>query len=211
MKNLKVSMFNKHPERVKRLLVVTDVQRGFIENGMTLADNYIAHIIPGVIELIKDFQNEDDQILFLLDTHTRNAAEFRRKVGKLPPHCIEGTEEAEIMPELKPYAEGKWILRKNNTMIYTVPEYRDSLDEMENLQEVIVVGDCTDLCVFDGALPTKKHFEQNDRLVDVIVPTDFVETFEIPSHNRKEKTNMAVNLLNQAGIETPKVYAKRRA
>ena len=210
MKNKQLEVFNQNPELIERLLVITDIQRGFIEKGMTLADPRIAHIIPGVIELTKDFKNKEDQLLFLLDTHTPNAAEFNRKVGFLPPHCIEGTDEALIMPELAPYAKNEWTLRKNTTMIYTLQLYRDALDKMRNLKEVVFVGDCSDICVIDGAIPTKKHFEQQDRLVDVIVPTSLVDTFDIPGHNREEMNRMTKIFLNQAGILTPEVYERKR-
>lgn len=195
-------------KKIKRVLVVTDVQIGFIMKGV-LANKGLIRIVPEIIRLIvEDFNEVEDEIIFLLDTHDKNAVEFLRFNGE--EHCVENEEESKIVPQLEPYIKGKKVFRKNSTMVYALNEYRDFLDDNPEIVEMVFVGLLLDMCAFDAAYPTKKHFEQQNRNVRIIVPQNAVATYSWPGHDENQMTEIANIMLNQAGIETPEVYVKRR-
>jgi hypothetical protein len=45
---------------------------------------------------------------------------------------------------------------------------------------VIVVGDCTDLCTYQVAVPLKLAANQADRPLRIVVPRDCVQTYDLP-------------------------------
>lgn len=193
-------------EKIKRVLVVVDVQKGFITHG-DLSSHLMMSVVPEILRLIKEeFVNEDDEIVFLLDTHTKESVEFKRFGGG--SHCLEDTIENEFVDELLPFTKDKKIFKKNNTMVYALEEYRNYLDNNLALEEMVFVGLLRDMCVFDAAYPTKKHFEQFNRDVKVIVPDLGTDTYTFPAHDKEDFNLYTTKMLNQVGVETPKVYKK---
>lgn len=197
-------------EKIKRVLVVVDMQKGFIVKGM-LASHELIKVNPEILRLIREEFNKDgDQVIFTTDAHTENAAEFKR-FGNLP-HCVKGSEEAEIIDELKKETEGKRVFAKNSTMLYALKEFRDYLEDLKQnheLEEMVFVGILSDMCVFDAAYPIKKHFEQQNMDVRVVVPSNATATYSWPGHDENKMNEIVNIMLNQVGIETPKVYVRK--
>ena len=74
---------------------------GFFVEGKPLYCGASARkIIPFVKSKIEKFEKIGDPIIFLTDSHDPDDKEFKA----FPPHCVEGTEESEVIDELKEYA-----------------------------------------------------------------------------------------------------------
>ena len=71
---------------------------------------------------------------------------------------------------------------------------------MTNLEEVIIIGCCTDICILNLAIPLQNYFDQKDRNITITVPKNAVETYDAPNHNRDEYNEIAFKLMVQAGI-----------
>ena len=202
IKNLKV---------YKKVLIVVDMVNGFVREG-ALADKRIEGTINNQVALIKKYQEEGNLVIFIKDTHTKDSVEHDRFGGAL--HCIEGTEEAELVNELKPF-EGKEntiALEKNSTSYIWAENKKegynfvDVLNGLENVEEIEVVGCCTDICITNGVLPMMNYFDQKNRRVKVTLYEDAIDTFEIPGvHNRKEYEDAAYLLLKQQGAKVKKL------
>jgi nicotinamidase-related amidase len=202
IKNLKV---------YKKVLIVVDMVNGFVREG-ALADKHIEGTINNQVALIKKYQEEGNLVIFIKDTHTKDSVEHDRFGGAL--HCIEGTEEAELVDELKPF-EGKEntiTLEKNSTSYIWAENKEDGynfvdvLNNLENVEEIEVVGCCTDICITNGVLPMMNYFDQKNRRVGVTLYEDAIDTFEIPGvHNRKEYEDAAYLLLKQQGAKVKKL------
>jgi len=118
---------------------------------------------------------------FLLgqDTHDANAPEF----DAWPPHCIRGTVESETVPELRnlPFADRFTIIEKNSLHPALETEFDPWLDAHPELATAIVVGNCTDLCVYQLAMHLRlRHNAKNRQGVEVVVPADAVDTYDLP-------------------------------
>ena len=139
---------------MKKTLIVVDMQNDFID--MALGTPEAVAIVPKVKEKILQYANNGDEIIFTRDTHFENylqTAEGR----KLPvEHCIKGTKGWEIAEGL--YVEGCKIIDKPN---FGWPNWKE-----EQLEEVEIVGLCTDLCVVSNALIIKATFPEADVKVD---------------------------------------------
>jgi len=76
-------------------VLVVDMLRGFLEEGYPLYCGIKSRrIIPNVQALLERELAQGSTIFFLCDSHTPDDPEFKA----LPPHCLEGTTEAEVIP-----------------------------------------------------------------------------------------------------------------
>ena len=198
----------------KKVLIVVDMVNGFVREG-ALADKHIEGTIEAQKALIKKYQEEGQLIIFIKDTHTLDSVEHDRFGGAL--HCIEGTKEAELIDELKPF-EGKenTITLEKNSTSYIWAENKeenynfvDVLNGLENIEEIEVVGCCTDICITNGVLPMMNYFDQKNKRVNVTLYEDAIDTFEIPGvHDRKQYEDAAYLLLKQQGAKVKKIGTK---
>ena len=128
---------------MKKTLIVVDMQNDFI--SMALGTPEAVAIVPAVKEKIQSYVNRGDAVIFTRDTHERDYLQTAE--GKKLPveHCIRGTEGWQIAPGL--YVPGSRIIDKPN---FGWPHW----DE-EQLEDVELIGLCTDICVVSNALIIK--------------------------------------------------------
>lgn len=184
-------------EEIKDLVVVVDMINGFVYEG-NMKDEYIAHIIPGIKELIKKYIGRlDAEIFFIRDAHKENSTEFK----KFPLHCIDGTSESEVVDELKVYEDKGRTYKKNSTSAMFAKGLLEDVKKMKNLERVYVVGCCSDICVTNFAIPLVNYLDEHDMGVDVITVSNLIETYDAPYHPRDEYNEMANKLMKQAGVK----------
>ena len=139
---------------MKKTLIVVDMQNDFID--MALGTPEAVAIVPKVKEKIARFIENGDEVIFTRDTHEENYL-HTPEGKKLPvPHCIKGTEGWQIAQGL--YVPGCRIIDKPN---FGWPHWGQ-----EQLEEVHIIGLCTDICVVSNALIIKATFPDADVRVD---------------------------------------------
>ena len=152
-------------------VLVVDMVRGFLEEAYPLyCGARTRRIIPNVQRLLEQELTQGSTVFFLCDRHTPDDPEFRM----FPPHCIEGTAEAELIPELARY-QGEVIPKRRYSGFFDTP-----LDEkLSKLKpdKLIVCGVCTDICV----LYTVADARNRDYQVEV--PVDCVASFSEKAHH----------------------------
>ena len=139
-----------------KVLIVIDMQNDFVDGA--LGTKEAEKIVPAVINKVQSAVNNNDGIIFTKDTHYNdylNTAE-----GKNLPveHCIKGSKGWEIIPGLNRYA-GK-VIEKNTFGSINLPK------EVENYDEIELIGLCTDICVISNALLLKAYFPEKNISVD---------------------------------------------
>ena len=152
-------------------VLVVDMVRGFLEEGYPLyCGARTRRIIPNVQGLLKREFARGSTVFFLCDRHTPDDLEFKM----FPPHCIEGTAEAELIPELARY-QGEVIPKRRFSAFFdTLLEKKLSKPKPDKL---IVCGVCTDICV----LHTVSDARNRDYQVEV--PVDCVASFDERAHH----------------------------
>ena len=122
-----------------------DTTNAFSKEGL-LADSYVLHT---VFELIRIAQiagfDENGKKIFIVDYHTEDSVEFER----YPKHGKEGTNEVKIISELVPYTKDALIFRKNSTSAIFAKNFIETILKMLSLEEVVIVGWDTDICVMN--------------------------------------------------------------
>lgn len=139
---------------MKKTLIVVDMQNDFID--MALGTKEAVAIVPAVRAKIEEYKNRGDEIIFTRDTHGENYLDTPEG-KKLPvPHCIKGTKGWEIADGL--YVDGAKIIDKPN---FGWPNWCE-----EALEDVELIGLCTDICVVSNALIIKAAFPDAQVSVD---------------------------------------------
>lgn len=153
-----------------RAVLVVDMLRGFLEEGNPLYCGPRARrIIPNVQRLLEQELAQGSLIFYLCDHHSPDDAEFKM----FSPHCIEGTSETEIIPELSPY-QGEVIPTRRFSGFYDTP-LEEKLKALKP-EKLIICGVCTDICV----LHTASDARNRDHVVEV--PVDCVASFNDKAH-----------------------------
>ncbi len=152
-------------------VLVVDMLRGFLEEGYPLYCGARARrIIPNIQGLLERELAQGAKVFFICDHHDPDDLEFKM----FPPHCVAGTAEAEVIPELAKY-HGEVIPKKRYSAFFDTP-LEQKLKELK-LEKIIVCGVCTDICVC--------HTVANARNRDypVEVPADCVASFDEKAHH----------------------------
>ena len=131
---------------MKKTLIVVDMQNDFID--MALGTPEAVAIVPRVKAKIAACRAAGYEILYTRDTH--GPEYLATPEGKKLPveHCIRGTKGWEIADGL--YVPGCKIIDKPN---FGWPHW-----EQEALEDVELIGLCTDICVVSNALILKAAF-----------------------------------------------------
>lgn len=151
-----------------KCLVVVDMQNDFIDGSLGTVDAQA--IVDKVVQKINEF---DGIIAVTHDTHRPNYLESQE--GHLLPveHCIDGTDgwklntavydaidkrhdggtpvEVFLKPTFGSMRLGEWLVNK---------------DCGDPVEEVVLIGLCTDICVISNALLIKAHLPETKITVD---------------------------------------------
>lgn len=140
-----------------KFLIVVDMQNDFITGS--LGSQQAVSIVPNVVEKVKNF---DGQIIFTKDTHF--SGYLTTQEGKNLPveHCVKGTLGWEICDELKPYANK--VIEKITFGSVDLPKVIKEYNQ--DIEEIVLVGLCTDICVISNAMILKASFPEVKITVD---------------------------------------------
>ena len=139
---------------MKRTLIVVDMQNDFIDGA--LGTKEAQAIVKELDKKIEEYNARGDMIIFTRDTHPDFYLETNE--GKHLPikHCIEGTYGWMITDELD---SSECRCMNKYSFGYPLWKYFD-------LEEIELVGLCTDICVVSNALILKAHFPGSNITVD---------------------------------------------
>lgn len=158
-----------------KILVVVDMQKDFINGSLGTKEAEV--IVPRVKSIIDEYVNTDDaKILFTKDTHHENY--LNTSEGKNLPvvHCVEGTDGWQIPDELLENIDLQNLQLFRDVIVVSKPTFgfqfidrciREffGLDE-SCIDEIRIVGLCTDICVVSNALILKAAFPEVPIVVD---------------------------------------------
>jgi len=152
-------------------VLVIDMLRGFLEEGCPLYCGARARrIIPNIQRLLEQELAQGSKVFFLCDHHAPDDPEFEM----FAPHCIEGTAEVEVIPELSSY-KGEVIPKRRFSSFYDTP-LEERLNQLKP-EKLIVCGVCTDICVMHTVSDARNRDYQ------VEVPVDCVASFDEKAHH----------------------------
>lgn len=131
-----------------KLLVVIDMQNDFIDGA--LGTKEAVAIVPHVAQKLEQARKEGWTVAFTRDTHGGNYLDTQEGRNLPVPHCIVGTQGWEIT----------MALPVENAPIFDKPTFGSTklahyVTRLPDLEEVCLVGLCTDICVISNAMLVK--------------------------------------------------------
>lgn len=128
------------------VLLVVDLQNDFVDGVLGNEGN--DKIAKPIEKLVDGFNGE---VIFTRDTHEEDYLESLE--GKHLPvtHCVKGTSGWEIKIPTK----GKKIIDKPSFGSYELVDYLRELNVKEKIENIYMVGICTDICVLSNAIMIK--------------------------------------------------------
>ncbi|MBI5287083.1 MAG: cysteine hydrolase [Deltaproteobacteria bacterium] len=125
----------------KKALLVIDMLKDFVEEGAPLEVARARGIVGCIKARIEEARMEDIPIVYVCDHHKKDDPEFR----VWPPHAVEGTSGADVVDGIRP-REGDYTVWKTTYSGFFRTELDDLLKGL-GVEEVILTGVCTNICV----------------------------------------------------------------
>lgn len=159
-------------------IVSVDLIKGFTRVG-PLSGARVAALVPRVAHLLEQAHGLGiAHLLFVQDAHPPDSPEF----DDLPAHCVKGTEEAEMDEVLSAlsFASQFTIIEKTSLDALVDTPLEAWLEAHPEVRRLVVVGDCTDLCVYALVMHLQMRAHTGRRDYEVVVPAACVETYDLP-------------------------------
>lgn len=143
----------------KHVLAVIDMQNDFIDGA--LGTKEAEAIVENVAARIRAFEGE---VVYTRDTHSEGYLQTQEGKRLPVPHCIKDTAGWQIRPEVSQARAGE--ARIFDKPAFGSVELAAYLQEMPDLESVILIGLCTDICVISNALVIKAFLPEVTVVVD---------------------------------------------
>lgn len=142
-----------------KVLVVVDMQKDFIDGALGTLE--AVQIVDSVKQKVKLYQQNGDCVIYTRDTHTEDY--LKTQEGKRLPvvHCVRSTPGWEIAEEV--YLPGCVIIDKPS---FGSLEAAERIAALDNVEQIELVGLCTDICVISNAMILKARLPETPILVD---------------------------------------------
>ena len=163
-----------------KIVVVVDMQNDFIDG--VLGSPEAQAIVPVMVERLKELDDGKTVLFFTKDTHSKNYLETQEGKNLPVEHCIEGTTGWSINKQISSYADygSKFLsysthdIRKGRVLKPTFGslELANTIRGLVNdnpyieIDEIILMGVCTDICVVSNALLLKAYCPETLITVD---------------------------------------------
>lgn len=170
-----------HEVAPRKTIIVIDMLVGFARHGNLCSPRY-GPLVTRLRDHLEAEEAAGAALVFVADEHAPDDPEFRM----FPPHCVAGSGEEEVVPELAELARRGTLVRK-----HTFSGLRGTaLDEVlaRLAPDVVeVAGVCTDICVLHTV------HDLRVRGYEVVVRRDLVETYDGPEHDAEEFNRFALS------------------
>ena len=142
-----------------KVLVVVDMQNDFITGSLGTPE--ARAIVPNVKKKVEEYYKAGDKIIFTKDSHHSDYLETMEG-EKLPvEHCIISKHGWLICDDLQKYITCGDIIEKPTFASFGLVERLKDYSENIAIDEIELVGLCTDICVVSNALLLKAAFYED--------------------------------------------------
>lgn len=179
----------------KTVLIIIDMVNGFAKGG-ALSSKRILSINGRIAALSDSCSKLGIEKIAFADSHSENSPEFK----VYPKHCVRGDWESLLTDEI--IKSGKCVLiEKNSTNGFIESRFLEWLEKNEDIDNFIIVGNCTDICVQQFSLSLKAYYNMKNREKNIIVVKDLVETYDQDFHYSELMSLISLYNMNINGID----------
>ena len=157
-----------------KVVIVVDMQNDFITGP--LGSPEAQAIVPVMVERLQEYEDGNTLVIFTKDTHYSNYMNTQEGKNLPVPHCIDMTDGWCIDKRISS------VVKHGNFLTYSTPEIINSrfkkttfgsipLAEtirgfQDEIEEIILMGVCTDICVVSNAMLLKAYCPETLITVD---------------------------------------------
>jgi nicotinamidase-related amidase len=127
---------------MSNVVLVVDMLKGFLEQGHNLYHAESRRIIPNAQRLITQEKAAGASVLFVSDHHDPDDLEF----NIFPVHCVIGTEETQVIPELAEFVTADNVIPKKRYSGFFSTNLAERLTALAP-EKLLVCGVATNVCV----------------------------------------------------------------
>lgn len=170
------------------VLLVIDLQNDFVDGALGNKGN------DKIVKPIESFvENFDGEVIFTRDTHDENYLESLEGSHLPVKHCIKNSKGWQIKIDTKNHK----IIDKPSFGSYELVEYLKKLNEKEKIENIYMVGICTDICVLSNAILIKNSLLDTE----VTVIEDLCKATNEKNHKiaLEAMKSCQVNIVNSKG------------
>lgn len=192
-------------------VVVVDMINGFVHEG-PLSGPRVARLALPIRNFVENAKRRGSRLFVSLqDTHRADAIEFK----SYPAHAVAGTKESQLIPELA--IDGvEWNVFEKDTLnpgVETRHGFNGALlgwSEKRNpamnaksmfTETFWIVGNCTDLCVYQTAMHMRQFYNVIHRHPRIVVVANLTDTYDAPWHPGDFYHRLFLKHMEQNGIE----------
>ena len=148
----------------KKIIVVVDMQKDFIDGALGSAE--AVKIVDRCADKIKAAKANGDTVIFTRDTHGENYMNTEEGKNLPVPHCIKGSDGWQIVSELTEGESDPVIFDKLTFGSKELGEYIAGKCAGGDVEQIELIGLCTDICVISNALLIKAFCPNTPIFVD---------------------------------------------
>lgn len=146
-----------------KYLVVVDMQNDFIDGS--LGSKEAQAIVPRVAEKIKKCMLDEYEIIYTKDTHNKDYLLTQEGKNLPVPHCVIYTKGWKLADEIEAIKDPlSRVVIKTTFGSKLLAEFFES--QADKIEEIELVGLCTDICVVSNALLLKAYLPEIPITVD---------------------------------------------
>jgi nicotinamidase-related amidase len=135
------------PKRPSRpVLIVCDMIKDHLTPGRPLEVPRARSIVTSLKERLKEARANSVPVIYVCDSHAPDDPDLHQ----WPAHAVEGTEGAEVWPDLAP-EPGDLIVRKRTYSAFTGSELGPTLDRLQ-ADSIVLTGCATEVHLFATAV-----------------------------------------------------------
>lgn len=157
---------------MKKLLIVVDFQNDFIDGA--LGFKKAESLVDIINEKINNYLNNNNDVIFTLDTHDANYLNTYEG-AKLPiPHCIDGTFGHKVNEKCDYLDKAIKVFKKNTFPSLELAKYL----EATNYDYVELCGLVSNICVLSNAVMVKSALPNAEIVIEKAATSSFDEELE---------------------------------
>ena len=157
---------------MRKILVVVDCQKDFIDGALGFDGAEL--ILPGILEKIREYKDNGDEVIYTLDTHHENYMQTQEGRNLPVPHCIKGSAGFELDESLKEALKDCRAFEKPTFGSLDLANYLNSVSE--DITSVEVCGLVSNICVISNAIIAKAAAPEAEIIVDSKLTASFDAT-----------------------------------
>lgn len=152
---------------MKKLLIVVDYQNDFVDGSLGFEE--AMQLEKHIIKLIQDYKNNNDEIIYTLDTHDQNYLDSYEGKNLPVPHCIENTNGWDLYGDVKSLLKDCRCFKKSTFPSLELAKYL----ETKQYNDITLVGLVSHICVLSNAVMAKAALPNTPIKIDLSGTSSF--------------------------------------